>query len=128
MVPHVTHNYNNETPEEDSLKALRTFCDNIALLENNLGPILFQFSRTKRIQFEDIQKMAAVIEESDLPVNAKIALDLRHVDFIRNSAVIQELRRLKWSGATPRQCWSRHCRSLTSTRIGIHVCSFATLG
>ncbi|CAB9503190.1 conserved protein [Seminavis robusta] len=101
MVKYVTH----EKESEDSFAALRTFCDNIALLQqqqpsnnhNNLGPILIQFPKSKKMQVANLRRMAQVIQESDLSNSTtKIALELRHPESIQDAAVLEELRRLQW--------------------------------
>jgi uncharacterized protein YecE (DUF72 family) len=106
MVKYVTHPTNKISNNDhhktatimspESLQALRTFCDTMALLEENLGPILIQFPRTQRITVDHVQAMARVIHASELSAQAKIALELRNHDSIHDPSLLQELRRLRW--------------------------------
>lgn len=95
MVKYVTHEKGCPN-SEDALKALRTFADTIAFLGENLGPILIQFPRTKRLTSGNVLSMSRVIEESDLPSNAKIALELRNEDSLKDPHLLKEVRRLQW--------------------------------
>lgn len=77
-------------------EALRTFADNISGLGDNLGPILFQFPRTKKVEVALIRRYAEIIQQSDLPGDVKIAIEIRHQDSINDATVLKELRRLGW--------------------------------
>ncbi len=92
MVKHVTH-------EKDSVNQealLRTFCDNVSDLGDNLGPILLQFPKTKQVTAAVIRSFARVIQNSDLSDNAKIAIEIRHADSTQDAAVLDELQTLGW--------------------------------
>ena len=71
-----------------SLEALRTYCDNIAILKDHLGPILLQFPRARRI--------FAGIDENDLSSSVRIALELRHKASMQDIDLLDELRHLHW--------------------------------
>lgn len=87
----------NSSMSDDSLEALRTFADRVALLGENLGPMLLQFPRTRRVRVEDVCAMARILGESDLPRNAKIAFEVRNQESMADQELIQELTNLKWA-------------------------------
>jgi uncharacterized protein YecE (DUF72 family) len=95
MVKYVTHERGSPDSDE-ALDALRTFADNVAGLGDNLGPILFQFPRTKKVSATQLRKMDKVLKQSNLPRDVKIAVEIRHCDSIRDTAVLDELRSLRW--------------------------------
>lgn len=93
MSKYVTH----ETKRDCNEESLRTFANHISGLKDNLGPILFQFPRTRKVSVALIRNMAHILQQcgSDLR-DVKIAVEIRHADSVQNDQVLQELRKLRW--------------------------------
>lgn len=98
MAKHVTHAGGEQQQPQTaaSLDALRIFADNLAALGEHLGPILLQFPRTRQLTAEQVRAMALVVENSRLPKDVKIAVELRNSTAIQDDDLLQELRRLQW--------------------------------